>query len=285
MRARAFCVGFANVGAGSYHWLAMDRELLIVSTLFFCLAMVRTALAIRARNYRPAGFNFYSIALGFVFQSAFLTVRGHALHRCPLTNLFEVFIFLAWSVSLIYLMVGPAYRLSLMGAFTAPLVFALQTFALIAPIDRAQTLNLVPSPWLEVHASVSLIAYGAFALACVAGVMYLVQDHQLKRRQLNSMFFHFPPLTDLFAAITHLLWLGFALLTLGIAAGFLIGSPLPYVKIAWSIAVWILYAAILLARHLRRMAPRRIAALCVIAFSAALTLLWGITFISQSHTT
>jgi HemX protein len=285
MRARAFCVGFANVGAGSYHWLAMDRELLIVSTLFFCLAMVRTALAIRARNYRPAGFNFYSIALGFVFQSAFLTVRGHALHRCPLTNLFEVFIFLAWSVSLIYLMVGPAYRLSLMGAFTAPLVFALQTFALVAPIDRAQTLNLVPSPWLEVHASVSLIAYGAFALACVAGVMYLVQDHQLKRRQLNSMFFHFPPLTDLFAAITRLLWLGFALLTLGIAAGFLIGSPLPYVKIAWSIAVWILYAAILLARHLRRMAPRRIAALCVIAFSAALTLLWGITFISQSHTT
>jgi HemX protein len=263
----------------------MDRELLIISTLFFCLAMVRTGLAIRARNYRPAGFNFYSIALGFVFQTAFLTLRGHALGRCPLTNLFEVFIFLAWSVTLIYLMVGPAYRLSLMGAFTAPLVFALQTFALIAPIDHPQTLNnLVPSPWLEVHASVSLIAYGSFALACVAGVMYLVQDHQLKRRQLNSMFFHFPPLTDLFAAITRLLWLGFALLTVGIVAGFLIGSPLPYVKIAWSIGVWIFYAAILLARHLRRMAPRRIAALCVIAFSAALTLLWGITFLSQSHT-
>jgi hypothetical protein len=105
-------------------------KLLIVSTLFFCLAMVRTALAIRARKYRPAGFNFFAIALGFVFQTAFLSVRGHAVGRCPLTNLFEVFIFLAWSVSLIYLLVGPAYRLSLMGAFTSPLVFALQTFAL-----------------------------------------------------------------------------------------------------------------------------------------------------------
>jgi len=257
---------------------------LVISTLWFFLGMVRTALAVRARTYRATGFNFYSIALGFIFQTAFLTVRGHALGRCPLTNLFEVFIFLAWSVSLIYLLVGPAYRLSLMGAFTAPLVFGLQTFALVAPIDRTQVSNVVPSPWLEVHASVSLIAYGAFALACVAGVMYLLQDRQLKRRQLNSMFFHFPPLTDLFAAITRLLWLGFALLTLGILAGFLIGSPLPYVKIAWSIAVWVLYAAILLARHLGRTAPRRIAALCVIAFSAALTLLWGITFLSQSHT-
>ena len=119
----------------------MDRLLLIISTLWFFLAMVRTTIAIKARTYRSAGFNFFSIALGFVFQTAFLSVRGHALGRCPLTNLFEVFIFLAWSVSLIYLLIGPAYRLSLMGAFTAPLVFGLQTFALLAPIDRPHLMS------------------------------------------------------------------------------------------------------------------------------------------------
>ena len=261
----------------------MDRGLLIVSTLCFFLAMVRTTLAIKARRYRAGGFNFSAIALGFAFQTAFLSVRGHALGRCPLTNLFEVFIFLAWSVSLIYLLIGPAYRLSLMGAFTAPFVFALQAFALLAPIDVAHPRVASPSPWLEMHASVSLIAYGAFALACVAGLMYLLQERQLKSRQINSLFYHFPPLTDLFAAITRLLWLGFVLLTLGIAAGFLIGQPLPYVKIAWSLGVWIFYAAILLAHYLGTTGPRRIAALCVVAFSAALTLLWGITFLSQSH--
>src|SRR6266446_4655272 len=261
----------------------MDRELLVVATLCFFFAMVRTAVAIRARNYRPHGFNFFAIALGFVFQTAFLSVRGHALGRCPITNLFEVFVFLAWAVSLIYLLVGPTYRLSLMGAFTAPLVFGLQTFALLAPIDAPHPVSHLPSPWLELHASVSLIAYGAFALACVAGLMYLVQERRLKKHQLNSMFYHFPPLTDLFAAITRLLWLGFGLLTVGIAAGFFTGQPLPYVKIAWSLGVWIFYAAILLARHLGTTAPRRIAALCVVAFSAALTLLWGITFLSQTH--
>jgi ABC-type uncharacterized transport system permease subunit len=261
----------------------MDRELLIFSTLCFFFAMVRTAIALQARNYRSAGFNFFAIALGFIFQTAFLTVRGHAIGRCPLTNLFEVFVFLAWGVSLIYLLIGPVYRLSLMGAFTAPLVFILQTFALLAPIDRPHVRLPAPSPWLEMHASISLIAYGAFALACIAGVMYLIQERQLKRREINSMFYHFPPLTDLFAAITRLLWLGFALLTIGLAAGFFTGQPLPYVKIAWSFGVWIFYAAILIARHLRATAPRLIATLCVVAFSAALTLLWGITFISQLH--
>ena len=274
--------GFAKGNAASYPCFAMDHELLIIATLCFFLAMVRTGLAVRAGNYRPAGFNFFVIALGFLFQTAFLSVRGHALGRCPITNLFEVFIFLAWSVSLIYLLVGPAYRLSLMGAFTAPLVFALQTFALVAPIDRTHPLKHGPAPWLEFHASVSLIAYGAFALAFVAGLMYLVQERQLKRHEISSMFYHFPPLTDLFAAITRLLWLGFVLLTLGIAAGFFTGQPLPYVKVAWSLGVWGFYAAILLARHLGTTAPRRIAALCVVAFSAALALLWGITFLSQT---
>jgi len=261
----------------------MDRELLILSTLCFFFAMVRTAISVRARNYRPAGFNFIAIALGFIFQTAFLTVRGQAVGRCPLTNLFEVFIFLAWSVSLIYLLIGPAYRLSLMGAFTAPLVFALQTFALLAPIDRPRVLTLKPSPWLELHASVSLVAYGAFALACIAGVMYLVQERQLKRRRINSLFYHFPPLTDLFAAITRLVWLGIILLTVGLVAGFFTGQPLPVLHIAWSLGVWGFYALILMARHLRSTAPRAIATLCIVAFSAALTLLWGITFVSRAH--
>ncbi len=261
----------------------MDQQLLIVSTLCFFAAIVRTILSVRARTFQPSRFSFLAIGLGFIFQTAFLSVRGHALGRCPLTNLFEVLIFLAWSIALIYMLVGPAYRLSLMGAFTAPLVFLIQAFALIAPIDVRHAIKLPPNPWLEFHASISLIAYGAFGLACIAGVMYLVQERQLKTHQLHSIFYHLPPLTDLFAAITRLLWFGFALYTLGLVSGFFTGRPLPRLQMICAFGVWILYAAILQGRHLRRVAPKRIAALCIIGFSAALTLLWGITFSAQTH--
>lgn len=261
----------------------MDRQLLIASTLCYLAAIVRTWFALRGRVALHGRFNFLAIGAGFLFQTAFLSVRGHALGRCPLTNLFEVFIFLAWSVALIYLLVGPTYRLSLMGAFTAPLVFALQMFALLAPIDVLHQGLLPANPWLEFHASISMIAYGAFALACVAGVMYLAQERQLKTHQLHSVFYHLPPLTNLFIALTRLLWFGFALYTAGLVSGFFTGGPLPRTKMFCAFGVWILYAAILQGRHLRWFAPKRVAALCVLAFSAAISVLWAINFVSQNH--
>lgn len=261
----------------------MDRQLLIISTICFLAALVHTLIELRAGVFRPMRFNFFAIGLGFVFQTAFLSIRGHALGRCPLTNLFEVLIFLAWSVALIYMLVGPVYRLSLMGAFTAPLVVLLQGFALIAPIDVRHPVRVPANSSLEFHASVSLVAYGAFALACIAGVMYLVQERQLKTHQFRSIFYHLPPLTDLFAAMTRLLWLGFILYTVGIASGFFTGRPVPHVQVVSAVAVWLLYAAILQGRYFRRIAPKRVAALCIIGFSAALTLLWGITFSAQTH--
>src|ERR1700736_5880090 len=262
----------------------MDRHILIVSTICFLAAVARTAVLLRAKNFQPGRFNFLAIGLGFIFQTAFLSIRGHALGRCPLTNLVEVFIFLAWSVALIYMLVGPVYRLSLMGAFTAPLVVLLQGFALISPIDQPHPGRLPANSWLEFHASISLIAYGAFALACIAGAMYLVQERQLKTHQLHSIFYHLPPLTDLFAAITRLLWWGFVLYTLGLVSGFFVGEPLPWIQIMCAIGVWSLYGLILQGRYLHWFAPKRVAALCIIGFSAALSLLWGITFTARTHT-
>src|SRR5438045_8403883 len=122
------------------------------------------------------------------------------------------------------MLVGSAYRLSLMGAFTAPLVLLLQGFALIAPIDIRHSGTVPANSWLEFHASMSLVAYGVFALACIAGVMYLLQERQLKTHHLHSIFFHLPSLPNLFAVITRLLVLGFALVPVGLVTGFCPGS-------------------------------------------------------------
>jgi ABC-type uncharacterized transport system permease subunit len=262
----------------------VDRYFLIASTGCFLVAIAHTVIELRGGTFRPRRFNFVAVGLGFIFQTAFLYMRGHALGRCPITNLFEVIIFVAWSIALFYMVVGPAYRLSLMGAFTAPLVVMLQLMALLLPVDHIHHAKMPPNSWLEFHASISLVAYGAFALACIAGLMYLVQERQLKTHQIHSIFYHLPPLTELFAAITRLLWWGFGLYTLGLVSGFFVGEPLPWAQVICAIGVWILYGLILQGRYLRWFAPKRVAALCVVGFSAALTLLWGITFTAQTHT-
>jgi HemX protein len=259
----------------------MDRGLLILATVCYFAAIIRTIISFRARVFRRSRVVFLAIALGFLLQTAFLSVRGHTLGCCPITNLFEVLVFLSWSIALIYILIGTAYRLSLMGAFTAPLVFVLQLTALLLPIDIPRASDAAPSPSLEFHASISIIAYGAFALACVAGAMYLVQEQQLKTHQLRSIFYHLPPLPNLFSAMTRLLWFGFILYSVGLISGFFVSEPMPWTKIALAIAVWLLYGAILQSRYLRSVAPRRVATLCMVAFAVALSLLWSIEFVGQ----
>ena len=262
--------------------ILMDRLPLYISTLCFFLAFAYTVYAYSKGKPRASRFNFAVISVGFLLQAWFMHQRGQALGRCPITNLFEVLIFLSWSIVLLYLLIGPAYRLSLLGAFTAPLVLVLQMIALAAPID-VPNLKLVgkPDAWLELHAAFSVISYGAFAMAGIAGVMYLAQERQLKTHHLRSIFFQMPPITLLASANLRLLYAGLALLTVGLAAGFLVKAPLSGTKLAWGIIMWAIYLAIILMKRFGLgLGPRRVAFLSVVAFTLSLTALWSINYFS-----
>lgn len=259
----------------------MDR-LLIASTFSFLLGFAYTMHALGARVYRPSRLNFFAILAGFLFQSMWLSQRGQQLGRCPLTNFFEVLIFLAWSMVLLYLAIGTSYRLSLLGVFTSPLVFLFQFGAMLMVPDHPAKPRGGPNPWLEVHAAISVIAYGAFALAGVAGLMFLVQERQLKTRQLHSIFHHLPPIHDLAIANGRLLLTGFGLLAIGIGAGFAMGNLAAHRgALYWSIGVWGLYGFIVVAWWLRKISGRRLAWLSVGAFAFALVTLGGLISIGK----
>ena len=224
---------------------------------------------------------FWAICAGFLFTNVFLFERGHAIGRCPITNPYEVLVFMAWSMVLIYLVIGSSYRLSLMGAFTAPAASILLLFAVASGPDELVARKIRVNPWLEAHTSFSMVACGAFALACIAGAMFLVQEGELKTRRPRSIFYRFPPITELSIAISRLLWLGFILFTVGIGTGFLIGGRINWVQAVWSILVWGVYGGIIVARIRHAVATKWIAALSIVAFSLLLSTLWGIRFISD----
>src|SRR4051794_29703873 len=104
----------------------MERLLLAISTFSFLFGFAHTMYAPGARAYRHSRFNFFANLFGFVCQTGFLYLRGQVVGRCPVTTMFDVLVFLCWSMVLFYLVIGPAYRLSLLGAFTAPLVCTMQ---------------------------------------------------------------------------------------------------------------------------------------------------------------
>ena len=253
-----------------------------LSSLVFLVSFAYTAATLGTRRGFSPRLNLAVVILGFLVQTDFLAVRGHLLGRCPLTNLFEVISFLCWGLVLFYLLVGNLYRLSPLGLFTAPLVCVLQTFAFAAGLDNTGSRSHVGpvNPWLEFHAAFSVLSFGAFALAGLAGGMYLWQERQLKSHRLKLLFFQLPPISDLSRLNARLLAMGLALLTLGLAAGFNMGTPNTWPHLVWAIVIWVLYAFLVQARWGRwRLAPRRVASLSVAAFTVALLTLGGLSFV------
>ncbi len=236
----------------------MDRWYLIASTLF-ALAGGAWGLWSVLHGTRSR-WTMASMVAVFGFQLAFLSARGEARGACPLRDTGEILVFLAWSLTMFYLIVGSAYRLSLLGVFTAPVVVVFHGVALFSGLldsspERVASHNF----WGEVHAAVSVLAYGALALAAVAGVMFLVLDRLLKDHHLTGgLFGNLPPARELLVSLQRLLWLGGGLLTLGVLAGVLMPRTGSASHLIVATLVWLGYMALIFTQQTRGLTGRRL---------------------------
>lgn len=249
----------------------MDRWFLIAATLLAALAGLRGLMVLRHGN--RSRWTFWWMVGVMLCQMGYLSVRGEMRGACPLRSIAEISVFLAWSLTLFYLLVGPVYRISLLGVFTAPVVAIFQGFALLPgrlAANPEKVLNT--SFWGETHSAMSVLAYGALALAAVAGVMFLVLDRQLKEHHLKSgLFRNLPPVRELLVSLERLLWLGMVLLTVGVIAGLLM--PLGKGAMAHLIAavgVWLGYLVLMVTKRVRGMTGRRFALGAVALFVLSL---------------
>lgn len=225
------------------------------------------------RHGKMSSWTVWWMIAALICQIGYLVIRGEMRGACPLRSIGEISVYLAWSLTLFYLLVGPMYRISLLGVFTAPVVVLFQSFALLPgrlAANPAKILNT--NPWGETHSAMSVLAYGALALAAVAGVMFLVLDRQLKEHQLKGgLFRNLPPVRELLVSLERLLWIGMILLTIGLVAGLLMphGHGAKAHLIA-AVAVWAGYIALIAVKRVRGITGRRFALGAVALFVLSL---------------
>ncbi len=258
----------------------MESLTLIGSSFFYLFSCCSTWLTFRAGGFRPGRFDVAAITLGVLCQSAFLMLRGQTEHACPIGTLSEILIFLSWAMGLFYLAIGPTYRISLMGAFTAPFILALQTIALLLPHSAGPVKNTV-NPWIETHAALSLIAFGAFGMGCVAGIMFLLQEKQLKSQHPSPIFHYLPPMRLLEKVTARLLFAGFLLLTMSFAAGLAAGPLNIGLKFWIALLLWSAYFITLLAHQAHHLTANRLATCAIFIFLFALLILPSLRYFAH----
>jgi ABC-type uncharacterized transport system permease subunit len=251
--------------------------LLFFSTLVFIGGVAPAIKALRTGHFRKKSWQWIPMLVGFGLLTASIYLRGQEVRQCPMKSLPDVLVFVSWSIVLLYFLVGPSFHVSLLGIFTAPLVAALQVIAIVLPGDFPPYPARHVDPWVELHIAISLIAYAAFALACITGVMYLLQERLIKRHQIGTLFYQLPPIQGLAKVIVRLVWLGVLLLTVGVAVSLRINIPVGNSKLIFAWGVWGLYLIIGLIMWRQSLSPRQVAWLASVGFVIPFISLWLVT--------
>ena len=141
-----------------------------------------------------------------------------------------------------------------MGALIVGL-FPLATIAILASLFISTSYppqNI--SPGIAVHILLSILAYSILTIAALQACFLAFQNYQLKHKHAASVIKRFPPLQDMETFLFELLWVGQALLTSGIVAGFIFVETITANGLAhktfFSILAWIVFAILLWGRHL-----------------------------------
>lgn len=248
---------------------------LFSALLYAGVGLAATESVARGRRYGHARL-LTLIGLGFVIQSFALYSRGLRHGGCPLGNTFEVLQFLAWSIILFYFVFGPTFRVSLLGLFSSALAGVLAVVSLLVPTwdaDRKPPL-FGGNPWVETHAALALISYGAFGVLALMAVMYLIQHAALKHKRSRGMFDFLPSVVQLESMNRRVLTVGMGGLSIALIIAFSAGlndpEAVPRSKLIAVMVVWVAGLTMSWARWRQLLHSRRSAWAAIALFALAL---------------
>jgi cytochrome c-type biogenesis protein CcsB len=212
------------------------------------------------------------LAAGFVCLTLQIGYRYYALGVAPVLTFKSALAFFSWTILGAYLVFHLKFRLMVLGSFVAPLVACLLIISSAMPSVAVTVKPMFRSLWLTTHVITSFVGNGVFAVTFIAGIMYLIQERQIKKKTLGSLFTRLPSLATL-DSINHysLIW-GFIFLTIGMITGsiysqYALGRYWHWdPKEVWSLITWLFYAALLHERLAVGWRGRRAAIMAIIGF-------------------
>jgi cytochrome c-type biogenesis protein CcsB len=220
-----------------------------------------------------------------VLQTLHIVSRYILAGHTPITSQHEAVVFFAWATTWAYLSFRWRYTVKNFGTFVSLLIFCLLLISSFSSRDFTPLLPALQSVWLPIHAGVSIIAYGFLSLAFCGGIMYLLQERELKSKKFGYFFSRFPSLDALDQLNNHCLTAGFVFLTLGIVTGSIWARQAwgtywqwdP--KETWSLITWFLYLVQLHQRFTVGWRGKRAAFMAIVGFAAVVFTLWGVTYL------
>lgn len=265
-----------------------DRHIFLLAVVIYGLSVIYSVFLWRKGFRRDDWVNYLLLLVAFGLHTTAMMLRGFSINHCPINNLYEATTFVSWMMVAVYLGLGLWSRLRFLGVFASPLIFAIGVFALMPDLDKHGPRPEFSGGWLSLHVTLFALAYAAFGLSAVAGIMFLTQVHDLKLHKLRAVISRMPPIQRLDLAAGRLLLTGFAVLTAALAVSVIWSEKLGNIKptdpkIIWSWLVWLLYLGLVVMRWRYPQGGRRFALGTIWAFVFVMLTFWGSSLLSPLH--
>jgi cytochrome c-type biogenesis protein CcsB len=253
-----------------------------VGTVGYLIYVIRTEKAIHRIAY---GF----LLAGFLSHTIGLAMLVGQIHQMPVTTLSQTFSLFAWAIVGSYLAFQLKFNIRILGTFVSPLAVVFMLLSSAIPGRVIPNSQLFKSFWLTLHVATMFIGMAIFALAFCAGIMYLLQERQIKSKNFGLLYRRLPSLEVLDSLNYVCLTFGFPLITIGLISGFVYAGAVWQSYWHWdpkeilSVVTWLIYAVLLHERLAVGWRGRRAAIMAIVGFSAILVTFVGTSMILEVH--
>jgi len=226
---------------------------------------------IQRETYCRAGA--WVLGAGLFFHTLALLQQTWVHGYLPVATFGEALLACDWALVAVFLFFYWRFPIKVLGALATPLAALMVSFALILPPEQGTVSPLLQSFWLTIHISLALLGYAALTLAFLGGILYLVQERQLKGKKFGFFYRRLPSLEQLDRLNYWCLSLGFPLLTAGIIFGSLYAQHTLGRFWSWdpkevlTLIAWLIYAVLLHERLTVGWRGRRAALLAICGFA------------------
>lgn len=195
-----------------------------------------------------------SISVGFFFHAVSIGAEVWRDGSLPVRSVYEMASLTAFLITGVFLWVYYKFRYESVAVFVFPLVFLLTLAGSLGQPLEPWLERSVGAWWLSVHVALFLLGFAALFLTFIAGVMYLIQERELKSKNPRAFYYRLPPLRKLDQVQHQTMAFGFVAVTLALIVASVYAAShwgqnwIVDPTIALAFATWAIYLAMIFSR-------------------------------------
>jgi ABC-type transport system involved in cytochrome c biogenesis permease subunit len=224
---------------------------------------------------------FVNVKRLFIFITLFvhlvyLLLRTIAFDHPPITNVFEIFTVLAFSITFSYYVLELVTDIRGTGPFIIIISFVFQLISSLFIADQVEVREVLKNNLLGIHVINALLGYSGFTISAVYGFLYLILYKDLKHNRFGLIFNRLPNLEVLEKLSFYSAVIGFILLTVSMIIG-IIWLPEAFPEFSYfdpkligSGLVWLLYFVGILSKTIIKWRGKKLILLSITGFLIAI---------------